>query len=147
MMSEENVKKQLAIPWMSFGSDAESSSPEGVFLNAGTHPRAYGNFARLLSKYVRDEKIISLENAIYKLSTLPATNLKIKKRGALKSGFFADIVVFNPAEIKDHSTYESPMQFSTGMEHVFVNGVQVINESIHTGKMPGKVVHGPGYNK
>jgi N-acyl-D-amino-acid deacylase len=145
LMSEENVKKQIALPYMSFGSDAESSAPEGVFLKSSTHPRAYGNVARLLGKYVRDEKVISLEEAIYKLTTLPATNLKIKNRGALKDGFYADLAIFNPDEIQDHATFEKPQQFSTGMVHVFVNGVQVLEGGEHTGELPGKVVRGPGY--
>jgi N-acyl-D-amino-acid deacylase len=146
-MSEENVKKQLALPYMSFGSDEESSAPEGVFLEASNHPRAYGNVARLLGKYVRDEKVISLEEAIYKLTTLPATNLKIKKRGALKAGYFSDVVLFNPKTIQDHATFEKPQQFSTGMVHVFVNGVQVLKDGDHTGALPGRVVRGPGYIK
>ncbi|TXE17235.1 D-aminoacylase [Psychroflexus gondwanensis] len=147
LMSEENVKKQLALPYMSFGSDEESSAPEGVFLEASNHPRAYGNVARLLGKYVRDEKVISLEEAIYKLTTLPATNLKIKKRGALKTGYFSDVALFNPKTIQDHATFEKPQQFSTGMLHVFVNGVQVLKDGEHTGALPGQVVRGPGYIK
>ncbi len=145
LMSEENVKKQIALPWMSFGSDAESSAPEGAFLKSSTHPRAYGNFSRLLGKYVRDEKVISLEEAIYKLTTLPATNLKIEQRGALKTGYYADLAIFNPNEIKDNATFEKPMQYSTGMVHVFVNGIQVLKNGEHTGKLPGQVVRGPGY--
>jgi len=147
LMSEENVKKQLALPYMSFGSDEESSAPEGVFLETSNHPRAYGNVARLLGKYVRDEKVISLEEAIYKLTTLPATNLKIKKRGALKTGYFSDVALFNPKTIQDHATFEKPQQFSTGMVHVFVNGVQVLKDGEHTGALPGQVVRGPGYIK
>lgn len=145
MMSEENVKKQIALPYMSFGSDAASYAPEGVFLKSSSHPRAYGNFARLLGKYVRDEKVISLEEAVYKLTTLPATNLKIKKRGAIKEGFYADLAIFDPNEIQDHATYDKPMQYSTGMVHVFVNGTQVLNNGEHTGALPGQVVKGPGY--
>ncbi|MDU8885866.1 D-aminoacylase [Yeosuana sp. MJ-SS3] len=145
LMSEDNVKKQIALPWMSFGSDAESSAPEGVFLKSSTHPRAYGNVARLLGKYVRDEKVISLEEAVYKLTTLPATNLKIKKRGALKEGFYADIAIFNPKAIQDHANFENPQQLSTGMEHVFVNGNQVLKDGEHTGALPGQVVRGPGW--
>jgi len=147
LMSEENVKKQIALPYMSFGSDAESSAPEGVFLESSTHPRAYGNVARLLGKYVRDEKVISLEEAIYKLTTLPATNLKIKKRGALKEGFFADMAIFNPETIRDNATFEKPMQYATGMEHVIVNGQQVLKDGEHTGATPGRVVRGPGWKK
>jgi N-acyl-D-amino-acid deacylase len=145
LMSEDNVKKQIALPWMSFGSDAESSAPEGVFLKSSTHPRAYGNVARLLGKYVRDEKVISLEEAIYKLTTLPATNLNIKKRGALKEGFYADLAIFDSKKIQDHATFEQPQQFATGMTHVFVNGIQVLKDGEHTGKMPGQVVRGPGW--
>lgn len=145
LMSEENVKKQMALPYMSFGSDAGSLAPEGMFLNSNPHPRAYGNFARVLGKYVRDENVISLEEAIRKLTSLPASNLKIKKRGALKIGYFADLAIFNPETIQDHATFAKPHQFSTGMEHVFVNGVQVLKDGEHTGKLPGQVVRGPGY--
>jgi len=147
LMNEANVKKQIALPYMSFGSDAGSQAPEGVFLKSSTHPRAYGNFSRLLGKYVRDEKIISLENAIYKLTTLPATNLKLKNRGALKTGYFADLAIFDPEKIQDHATFAKPQQFSTGMVHVFVNGTQVLEEGEHTGEFPGQVVRGPGYKK
>ena len=145
LMNEENVKKQLTLPYMSFGSDAESSAPEGVFLESSTHPRAYGNVARLLGKYVRDEKVIPLEEAIYKLTTLPATNLKIKKRGALREGYFADVAIFDPKTIRDNATFEKPMQYATGMQHVFVNGDQVLKDGEHTGALPGKVVRGPGW--
>lgn len=147
LMSEENVRKQVALPYMSFGSDAESSAPEGVFLKSSTHPRAYGNVARLLSKYVRDEKIITIEEAVRKLSALPASNLKIKKRGILKVGNYADINIFDLADIEDHATFEKPMQYSTGMQHVFVNGVQVLKEGEHTNAKPGRFVKGPGYKK
>jgi N-acyl-D-amino-acid deacylase len=145
LMNEENVKKQLTLPYMSFGSDEGSSAPEGVFLQSSAHPRAYGNVARLLGKYVRDEKVISLEEAIRKLTSLPASNLKIKKRGALKEGYFADLALFDPKTIQDHATFEQPMQYATGMRHVFVNGVQVLQDGEHTGALPGKVVHGPGW--
>jgi len=145
LMSEENVKKQIALPWMSFGSDAQSMAAEGVFLKSSTHPRAYGNFSRLLGKYVRDEKVIPLEEAIHKLTTLPATNLKIKKRGALTQGHYADVVLFDPEKIQDQATFEKPHQYATGMVHVFVNGTQVLKEGEHTGAFPGRVVHGPGY--
>jgi len=144
-MSEDNLRKEIALPWMSFGSDGQSMAPEGVFLKSATHPRAYGNFARLLGKYVRDEKIISLEEAVYRLTTLPATNMKISRRGALREGYYADVVIFDPAKVQDHSTFEDPHQLSTGMIHVFVNGVQVLNDGVHTGAMPGRVVRGPGY--
>ena len=145
LMSEENVKKQIALPYMSFGSDAGSIAPEGVFLNSSTHPRAYGNFSRLLGKYVRDEQIISIEEAIRKLTSLPASNLKIKKRGSLIKGNFADLAIFNPETIQDHATFTEPHQLSTGMVHVFVNGEQVLKDGKHTGAKPGRVVRGPGY--
>ncbi len=145
LMSEENVKKQIALPYMSFGSDAGSMAPEGVFLKSSTHPRAYGNFARLLGKYVREEKVISLEEAVRKLTSLPASNLRIKKRGALREGFFADIAIFDPETIRDNATYEQPQQYATGMVHVFVNGEQVLRDGEHTGAKPGRVVRGPGW--
>ncbi|MBO6522785.1 MAG: D-aminoacylase [Balneolaceae bacterium] len=144
-MSEDNIRKKIQLPYMSFGSDGGSMAPEGVFLNRSTHPRAYGNFARLLGKYVREEGLISLEEAIYKLTTLPASNLKIKERGALKVGYYADVVVFDPETIIDHATFEEPHQLATGVEHVFVNGGHVVNNGEHTGAMPGRFVHGSGY--
>jgi len=147
LMTEDNVKKQIALPYMSFGSDAGSMAPEGVFLNSSTHPRAYGNFSRVLGKYVRDEKIISLEEAIRKLTSLPASNLKIKKRGSLNEGYFADLAIFNPETIQDHATFAEPHQLSTGMVHVLVNGEQVLKDGEHTGATPGKVVRGPGYKE
>ncbi|MBK5278283.1 MAG: D-aminoacylase [Bacteroidia bacterium] len=147
MMSEENIKRQIALPYLSFGSDAESAAPEGVFLKSSTHPRAYGNFARLLGKYVREEKVIPLEEAIRKLTSLPAGNLKIKKRGSLQNGYFADLAIFDPAKIQDHATFEKPHQYATGMVHVFVNGTQVLENGAHTGAKPGRVVRGPGYKK
>ena len=145
LMSEENIKQQLKLPWVSFSSDAGSMAPEGVFLNNSTHPRAYGNFARLLGKYVRDEKVISLEEAIRKLTSLPASNLRIQGRGQLSPGYFADIVVFDPTAIQDHATYEEPHQYATGMHHVWVNGTRVLADGDHTGAMPGRVVRGPGW--
>ena len=145
LMSEENVRKQIALPWMSFASDAGSYAAEGDVLKSSTHPRAYGNFVRVLGKYTRDEKLISIEEAIRKLSALPASNLKIKKRGSLKIGNYADIAIFDFDKIQDHATYENPHQYATGMVHVFVNGTQVLNEGEHTGKMPGRVVKGPGH--
>lgn len=147
LMTEENIKKQIAQSWVSFGSDAESISPEGKFLKSNPHPRAYGNFARLLGKYVRDEKVIPLEDAIRRLTSLPASNLKIQRRGKLIPGYFADIVVFDPATIQDHATFDKPHQFSTGVVHVFINGVQVLNSAEHTGAKPGRVVRGPGWKK
>lgn len=145
LMSEENVKRQIALPYMSFGSDAESPTADGWFLKSNTHPRAYGNFARLLGKYVRDEKVISLEEAIRKLTSLPASNLNIQKRGLLKSGYYADVAIFDPMKIQDHATFEKPHQYSTGMVHVFVNGTQVLNAGEHTLARPGRVVRGPGW--
>jgi N-acyl-D-amino-acid deacylase len=130
---------------MSVCSDGGSYAKEGVFLKFSTHPRSYGNFARLLGKYVREEKVIPLEDAIYKLTTLPANNLKIKKRGALKPGYYADLVIFDPDKIQDHATFDNPQQYSTGIVHVFVNGVQVIKDGEHNGAKPGHVVRGPGW--
>jgi N-acyl-D-amino-acid deacylase len=146
-MSEENIIKKIKLPYMSICSDAGSYTNEGVFLEQSTHPRAYGSFARLLGHYVREEKAIPLEEAIYKLTTLPATNLKLKKRGALKEGYFADIVLFDADKISDHATYENPHQYATGMIHVFVNGSQVLKNGEHTGALPGRFVKGPGYKK
>jgi len=145
LMSEENVKTQIKLPWVSFGSDASSMSAEGVFLKTSTHPRAYGNFARLLGKYVRDEQVIPLAEAIRKLTSLPAKTLRIKDRGQLTPGWFADIVVFDPSTIAEHATYEQPHQYATGVRDVWVNGVQVIKEGEHTGATPGRVVRGPGW--
>ena len=145
MMSEDNVKRQIKLPYVSFGSDAESSAPEGVFLKSSTHPRAYGNVARLLSKYVREEKVIALQEAIRRLTSLPAGNLKIKKRGMLMPGNFADIVLFDADKIQDHATFEKPMQYATGMVYVFVNGTMVLSQGEHTGATPGRVVRGPGW--
>ena len=147
LMSKENVRKKIALPWVSFGSDARSLASEGIFLKSSTHPRAYGNFARLLGKYVHQEKVIPLEEAIRKLTSLPASNLKIKKRGALKSGYYGDVVIFDPAKIQDHAAFESPHQYATGMLHVFVNGEQVLKNGEHTGAMPGMVVRGAGWKK
>ncbi len=147
LMSEDNVKKQMALPYMSFGSDAGSMAPEGLFLNSNPHPRAYGNFSRVLGKYVRDEKVIPLEEAIRKLTSLPASNLKIKNRGHLKEGYFADLAIFNPETIQDHATFAEPHQYATGMVHVFVNGEQVLKDGEHTGATPGQVVRGPGYKE
>lgn len=145
IMSEENVRKKAALPWVSFGSDGASLAPEGVFLNSNPHPRAYGNFARLLGKYVRDEKILSLAEAIRRMTSFPAGNLGIKKRGWLKPGYFADVVVFDPETIEDHATFEKPHQYATGVRYVFVNGVQVLKDGEHTGAKPGRVVRGPGW--
>ena len=145
MMSEENVQRQIALPWVSFGSDAASMSAEGVFLESSTHPRAYGNFARLLGKYVRDEGVIPLGEAIRRLTSLPAGNLDLRCRGQLSPGFFADVVVFDAAEIQDHATFAEPHQYSTGVEHVWVNGGQVLENGEPTGSLTGRVVRGPGW--
>jgi N-acyl-D-amino-acid deacylase len=147
LMSEENVKKQLILPWVSFCSDAGSLACEGVFLKSNVHPRAYGNVARLLGKYVRQEKVITLAEAIKRLTSLPAENLKLDRRGRLEKGYYADVVVFDPEMIIDHATFEKPHQYATGMKHVFVNGTQVLKDGEHTGAMPGRVVRGPGYGK
>ena len=147
LMSEENLRKEIALPWVSFGSDAASPAPEGVFLKSNVHPRTYGNFARVLAKYVRDEHVLTLQEAVRKLTSLPATNMKLDRRGLLAPGYFADVVVFDPATIQDHATYEKPHQFSTGVADVFVNGVQVLRDGEHTGATPGRVVRGPGYRK
>lgn len=147
LMSEENIKKQLQLPYITFGSDAGAPAAEGVFLKSSTHPRAYGNFARLLGKYVREEKVISLEDAIHKLTLLSAEKLNIEKRGKLAPGYYADIVIFNPATIQDHATFEEPHQYATGVQHVFVNGTQVLKDGEHTGATPGKVVRGPGFTR
>ena len=144
-MSEENIKKKIALPFMSFCSDAGSYATEGVFLKKSTHPRAYGSFARLLGKYVREEKIITLEEAIRKLTSQPAQNLKIKKRGMLKEGYFADVVIFDPGKITDNATFKQPHQYATGMIHVLVNGKHVLKDGEHTGALPGRVVRGPGW--
>ena len=147
LMSEENVRKQIALPWVSFGSDEESLAPEGNFMKYNPHPRAYGNVSRLLGKYVRDEKVISLQEAIRKLTSLPAKNLGLKRRGLLVPGNYADIVLFDPSAVRDLATYEKPHQFATGIVDVFVNGVQVIHDGEHTGAKPGRFVHGPGWKQ
>jgi N-acyl-D-amino-acid deacylase len=144
MMSEENLRKQIALPWVSFGSDAGSMSPEPPFTKSSAHPRAYGNFARLLGRYVREEKVIPLEEAIRKLTGLPATNLELDRRGFIREGMFADLVVFDPATITDRATFDKPHQFAVGMKHVFVNGSQVLKDGEHTGAKPGRAVYGPG---
>ncbi len=144
LMSEDNVRKQIKVPWISFGSDAASMAPEGVFLQSSTHPRAYGNFARLLGRYVRDEKLVSLQEAVRRLSGLPAETLGLDRRGFLKEGMFADIVAFDPATIADKATFEKPHQYSIGVKHVLVNGVPVLKDGEHTGRTPGRAVWGPG---
>jgi N-acyl-D-amino-acid deacylase len=147
IMSEENVKKELRKPWISFGSDEASQAPEGPFLKSNPHPRAYGCFARVLGKYCRDEKVITLPEAIRRLSAQPAQNLELDHRGMLKEGMFADVVVFDPNAITDHATFDKPHQYATGVKHVFVNGVQVIKEGEHTDAKPGRALWGPGKTK
>jgi N-acyl-D-amino-acid deacylase len=144
-MSDDNVRREVGLPWMSFGADAASQAPEGVFLKSSTHPRAYGNVARLLGHWVRDEHATTLQDAIRRLTSLPATNLAIKQRGWLKPGYYADVVVFDPATIRDNATYAKPQQLASGVDDVFVNGVQVLKDGAHTGATPGRVVRGPGW--
>lgn len=145
LMSQDNVRRKIAKDWISFGSDAGAPATSGVFLESNTHPRAYGTFARVLGKYSRDEHLLSLADAIRRMTSLPAFNTNIQYRGELTEGYFADIVVFDPAKIDDHATFENPHQYSTGMEQVFVNGVQVLDYGEHTGALPGRVVRGPGW--
>ena len=145
LMSEDNVRRQLQLPWVSFGSDAGAPAPEGVFLKSNPHPRAYGNFARVLGHYARDEQLVPLEEAVRRLTSLPAHNLRLAGRGTLAPGSFADIVVFDPATIADHATFEAPHQLATGVEQVFVNGVGVLRDGQPTGATPGRVVRGPGW--
>jgi N-acyl-D-amino-acid deacylase len=147
LMSEDNVRKQVQLPWMSFGSDAASQSTEGVFLKSGAHPRTYGNFARLLGRYVRDEKLITLEEAVRRLTTLPATNLGIAERGALKPGYYADVVVFDPAAVADRATFEQPHRYAVGMRDVYVNGIAVLKDGRHSGATPGRAVRGKGFGR
>jgi len=144
-MSEENVRRQITLPWVSFGSDGASQATEGVFLKSSTHPRAYGTFARLLGKYVRDEQVIPLQEAVRRLTLLPAENLKLHRRGSLTAGHYADIVVFDPETVQDHATFENPHQYATGVSHVLVNGIPVLEDGEHTGATPGRVVRGPGW--
>ena len=143
LMSEENIRKKIARPWVAFGSDAESMAPEGVFLKSNPHPRAYGTFARLLGKYVREEKVISLSEAIRRLTSFPATNLGLENRGRLQEGYFADITIFDPATIIDNATFSEPHQYATGVKHVIVNGVPVLLDGEHTGATPGRFVRKP----
>ncbi len=145
MIDEDNIRKAIRQPWVSFGSDASSQAPEGIFLQSSTHPRAYGCFARVLGRYVRDEQIIPLAEAVRRLSRLPADNLALERRGRLAEGYFADVVVFDPDRIQDHATYQRPQQYATGVEHVFVNGVQVLKNGEHTGATPGRALRGAGY--
>ena len=144
-MTEENVSKKVAREWVSFGSDAGAPASEGVFVKTSTHPRAYGTFARVIGKYVRDEGILSLEEAVRRMTSLPAGNIGIRHRGQLVEGHYADIVVFDPDAVQDFATFENPHQYSSGVEHVIVNGVQVLRDGEHTGATPGRVVRGPGW--
>jgi N-acyl-D-aspartate/D-glutamate deacylase len=145
LMSEENVRRQIRLPWVGFGSDAGAPAPEGVFLRSNPHPRAYGNFARLLGRYSRDEGLVPLEEAVRRLTSMPADNLRLRERGRLVAGHFADLAVFDPARVSDPSTFERPHQLATGMAHVFVNGVQVLSDGEPTEARPGRVVRGPGW--
>ncbi len=147
LMDENNIKKQIVLPWVSFGSDEASYTNEGVFLKSNAHPRAYGNFVRVIGKYTRDEKLMTLQQAIYKLAKLPATHLRLPKRGELKVGNYADIVIFDPSTVRDHATYEKPHQYATGVTDVFINGIQVLKNNQHTGAMPGRFLKGAGYGK
>ena len=144
-MTEANVRREIALPWVSFGSDGGSLAPVDPWTRSNPHPRAYGNVARLLGRYVRDQQVITLQEAVRRLTSLPAANLSLRRRGSLRPGFFADVVVFDPDSIRDHATFQQPHQFATGMRHVFVNGVQVLREGEHTGTTPGRVVRGPGW--
>jgi N-acyl-D-amino-acid deacylase len=145
LMSEENLRRQMIEPWVSFGSDAESVAPEGVFLKSNPHPRAYGNVARLLGRYVREQRLMTLEEAVRRLTSLPAENLRLERRGRLAPGWYADLVLFDPDSIADHATYDHPHQYATGVKHVLVNGTFVLKDGKHTGAMPGRVVRGPGW--
>ncbi|MEZ5498871.1 MAG: D-aminoacylase [Steroidobacteraceae bacterium] len=142
LMSEENIRRQVTLPWVSFGSDAEGAAPEGDFLKSATHPRAYGNFVRVLAKYVRDEKVITMQEAIRKLAALPAANLSLTDRGLLKSGYFADVVVFDPAAVQDHATFDQPHQLSTGVNDVWINGVRALKDGEATRQWSGRVIRG-----
>jgi len=146
LMSEDNVIRQLKLPWVSLGSDEASLAPEGIFLKHNPHPRAYGNFARFLGHYVREQKVATLEDAIRRMTALPAQNLRLKERGKLLTGYYADVVVFDPDKIIDHATFDKPHQYATGVVHVFVNGQQVLRDGEHTGALPGRVVRGPGWS-
>jgi N-acyl-D-amino-acid deacylase len=143
--SADIVRRASTLPWVSFNSDEASLAPEGVFLKSNPHPRAYGSFARVLAKFVREEKVLTLQEAIRKLAALPAQNMKIDRRGELKEGYYADVVVFDPDTIQDHATFVEPHQYATGMVHVFVNGEQVLKDGEHTGATPGRAVRGPGW--
>jgi len=142
LMSEENIAREVALPWVSFDSDEAAPAPEGVFLKSSNHPRAYGNFARVLAKYVRDDRVITMPQAVHKLAALPTATLSLPDRGLLQAGYFADIVLFDPATVQDHSTYEKPQQLATGVSDVWVNGVRALREGTATGAASGRVVRG-----
>ena len=145
LMTEDNLRQQLRKPWVMIDSDAASMAPEGPFLKSNPHPRAYGTFARLLARYVRDEKVLTLADAVRRLTSLPAETLHLDRRGALRPGCFADVVVFDPAKVQDHATFDRPHQYSTGVRDVFVNVQAVLRDGEHTGAKPGRVVRGPGW--
>jgi N-acyl-D-amino-acid deacylase len=145
LMSEENVRREVALAWMSFCSDAAAPAAEGVFLHWRPHPRAYGSFARLLGRYVREQAVVPLEEAVRRVTSLPAENLRLRERGALRPGYYADVVVFDPARTGDQATFEDPHRYATGVAHVLVNGRPVIRDGEHTGAFPGRVVHGPSW--
>jgi len=147
MISEDNIRKQILLPWVSFGSDAASMAPELPFTKSSTHPRAYGNFARVLGKYVRDDRVLTLPDAVRKLTGLPATNLELDRRGFLEEGMFADVVVFDPSAVADRATFDNPHQYAVGVRHVFVNGSHVLRNGEHTGAKPGRALWGPGKTK
>ena len=140
LMDEDNVRRQIVLPWVSFASDEDSRGIDGVFLKSSAHPRAYGNFARVYARYVRDEKLLTVEEAVRRMTSLPASKLGIARRGMLREGYFADVAVFDPQTIQDHATFEKPMQYATGVSEVWVNGVEVIRDGEHTGAKPGRVV-------
>jgi N-acyl-D-amino-acid deacylase len=145
-MSEDNVRREVALPWVSFGSDADAPAPEGVFLQSSEHPRAYGNFVRVLAKYVREDKVITLQEAVRKLSAFPAQNLSLQSRGMLRDGYFADVVVFDPSTVQHHATYENPQQLATGVDDVWVNGVQALRNGEATRASSGRIVRGRAWS-
>jgi N-acyl-D-amino-acid deacylase len=147
MASAENLRREVGLPWMSFGSDAGSLAPEGVFLRSQPHPRSYGTFARVLGRFVRDERAAPLEDVIRRMTGFPAANLKLDRRGLLRAGYFADVVAFDPAAVTDHATYTEPHAYATGVAHVLVNGEAVLRDGEHTGARPGRVVFGPARRK
>ena len=147
MASAENLRREVGLEWMSFGSDAGSLAPEGVFLKSQPHPRSYGTFARVLGRFVREERAAPLEDVVRRMTGFPAANLKLDRRGLLRPGYFADVVVFDPATVADHATYTEPHAYATGVAHVLVNGASVLRDGEHTGARPGRVVFGPARRK